>query len=102
MGTRHNLSFRNLGYWVRTSQTRQGFATRATRLLARFAFESIKLVRVELVIATENTPSQRVAQKAGAHHEGVHINRMVVREDVSDAILYSLTPADFGLPTLHL
>ncbi len=31
--------FGNLGYWVRTSCTGQGVATRAVRLLARFGFE---------------------------------------------------------------
>jgi ribosomal-protein-serine acetyltransferase len=102
-GIHEKYRFGNLGYWVRTSHTRQGFASRAIRLSARFAFETIKLVRAELVIAAGNIPSQRTALKAGAHYEGIMINRMVVREDVSNAMIYSLTPADFfGLPSLQL
>ena len=86
----------NLGYWIRTSKTRQGFATRTVRLLARFAFDKLKLIRTELIIATLNKPSQRVAEKAGANKEGILRNGLVVRNQVYDAIMYSLTPNDFA------
>ena len=55
--------FANVGYWVRTSKTRQGVATSATLLLARFGFDPLKLNRIEIVVATANKPSQRVAEK---------------------------------------
>src|SRR5207245_765213 len=55
----HN--FANLGYWVRTTQTGRGIATRGVRLLARFAFEELKLSRVEIVARVENLASRRVA-----------------------------------------
>jgi RimJ/RimL family protein N-acetyltransferase len=90
--------FCNLGYWVRTGRTRQGIAVRAARLTAHFAFEAVGLVRAEIVTASENIASQRVAQKVGAHFEGILLNRMVVHTDVHDAAMYSLTPADFDLP----
>ena len=85
----------NLGYWVRTGRTRQGIASRAARLAARFAFETAGLIRAEIVIAIGNIASQRSAEKAGAHYEGILLKRMVVRTDVYDAVMYSLTPADF-------
>lgn len=85
----------NLGYWIRTTKTRQGIAPRVVRLLARFAFNKLKLNRVELVIATTNKPSQRVAEKAGAVKEGVLRNRLVVRDQVYDAIMFSLVPDDY-------
>jgi RimJ/RimL family protein N-acetyltransferase len=97
-GINQDYRFCNLGYWVRTSRTRQGVAARAVRLVARFAFETVRLVRAEIVIASSNLASQRVAQKAGAHFEGTLLNRMVVHTDVYDAAMYSLTPADFDLP----
>lgn len=98
-GINEKYHFCNLGYWVRTHRTGRGFASRATRLAAQFAFETGGLVRAEIVIAAGNLPSQRVAQKAGAHYEGLLLNRMVVRTEVLDAVMYSLTPADFDLPT---
>lgn len=87
----------NLGYWVRSSRRGGGVAVRATQLAARYAFEKLGLIRVEIVIATGNAPSIRVAEKVGAHYEGVLRNRMVVGREVFDAHMYSLVPQDFGL-----
>jgi ribosomal-protein-serine acetyltransferase len=89
--------FCNLGYWVRTSRQREGIAGRATRLAARFAFERANLIRAEIVIAVGNEPSKRVAEKAGAHYEGILLNRMIVGTQVCDAHMFSLLPSDFGL-----
>ena len=89
--------FCNLGYWVRTSRHREGIAGRATQLAAHFAFEKINLIRTEIVIAVGNEPSIRVAEKIGAHYEGIMLNRMVVRAQVHDAHMFSLLPSDFGL-----
>ncbi len=98
----------NLGYWVRTSRTRQGIATTATRLLARFGFEELKLNRIEIIAATGNKASQRVAEKAGAIREGILRNRLVVRarvantlvfhERVSDTVMFSFIPRDMAQP----
>ena len=89
--------FCNLGYWVRSSCCGQGIAGRAAKLAARFAFEHMGLIRVEIVIGVENQASLRVAEKIGAHYEGILLNRMVIGRHVCDAHMYSLLPADFGL-----
>ncbi len=89
----------NLGYWVRTSRRGIGVAVRSTMLAARYAFEKIGLIRVEIVIAPENKASIRVAEKVSAHYEGILRNRMVVGREIYDAHMYSLTPQDFGLIT---
>jgi ribosomal-protein-serine acetyltransferase len=89
----------NLGYWVRTSRRGEGIAVRATTLAARYAFEKVGLIRVEIVMAVNNTASRRVAEKAGAHYEGILHNRMVVGREIYDAHMYSLIPQDFGLLT---
>ena len=89
----------NLGYWVRRTRYGQGIAGRAAKLAARFAFEKVGLVRVEIVIAVGNQASLRVAEKVGAHYEGVLLNRMVVGRSIYDAHMYSLLPSDFGLVT---
>lgn len=88
--------FCNLGYWVRTSKHGQGIAGRAARLVAKFAFEKAKAIRAEIVIAKDNHASKRVAEKIGAHYEGILLNRMTVRESIYDAHMFSLLPADFG------
>ncbi len=89
--------FFNLGYWVRSSRRGNGFAGRAAKLAARFAFERTNAIRTEIVIAVGNEASKRVAEKLGAHYEGLLLNRMTVREKILNAHMFSLLPADFGL-----
>jgi RimJ/RimL family protein N-acetyltransferase len=84
----------NLGYWVRTSATGRGIATAATRLAAKFGCEQLSLQRIEIVVAVENEASQRVAEKAGATREGVLRNRLLIRGEKLDAVLFSLVPED--------
>ena len=91
--------FSNLGYWVRTSRTGQGIAGKVVPMLARFAFEHLGLIRVEIVVAEDNHASLRVAEKVGAFREGVLRNRMVVGENIYNSVMHSLIPQDFGLET---
>lgn len=84
----------NLGYWVRTSRSRQGVAPVAASGVARFGFKELELNRVEIVIATENKASIRVAEKIGALCEGILRKRIVVRDTVYDAFLFSLLADD--------
>ncbi len=87
----------NIGYWVRTSRHGEGLAGRAALLAARYGFEHGSIIRGEIVMAVENDKSRRVAEKIGAHYEGVLRNRMVIGRRITDAHMYSLTPQDFGL-----
>jgi len=85
-------AFCNLGYWVRTSQQRQGAALAAVGALTRYAFEVVKQARVEIVIADGNLPSMAVARKAGAVHECLARKRLQLRGAAVDAHVFSLVP----------
>ena len=87
----------NLGYWVRKGFTGHGVATAAAVLAAGFGFNSLRLNRLEIVAATGNSASQRVAEKAGAVREGLLRNRIVVRDMIYDAVMFSLIPSDLKL-----
>ena len=82
--------FANVGYWVRTSAMGRGVAPAAVRLLAEFAFQKTDLIRLEIVCAVGNLRSQRVAEKAGAHREGVLRDRLILPNGPSDAVMFSL------------
>lgn len=87
----------NLGYWIRTSATGRGVATRAVLRLAEFAFRETELVRLEIVVALDNSPSLRVAEKSGAVREGIAHQRLRIHGRSQDAMVYAiLRPA--GLP----
>ena len=79
----------NLGYWVRSSETRRGVATAAVHLLCEWAFENTDLVRLELVIASGNAASHRVAEKSGAAREGTLRRRLVLHGVAHDATMFS-------------
>ena len=91
----------NLSYWVRSSRRGQGIAARATRLVARWGFEQLGLLRAEVVVAVDNHASLRVALKSGATREGVLRNRLQVGPKIFDAVMHSLVPQDFGLPPVR-
>ena len=84
----------NLGYWVRSSVAGKGIATAATRAIAKFGFDTLKMSRIEIIAAAGNVASQRVAEKAGAHREGVLRNRLMIKGYLRDAVLFSLIPGE--------
>lgn len=84
-----------LGYWVRSTATRQGIATGATRQLCRFGFEQLGLERIEIVISVENQASQRVAQKVGAVLEVIIRERILLNGRRHDCALYSILKHEF-------
>jgi RimJ/RimL family protein N-acetyltransferase len=94
---RRDHQFANLGYWVRTGRAGRGAATAATRLAARFGFEELGLTRIEIVAATDNTASRRVAEKVGAREEAILRNRLIIGGRPHDAAMYSLIPQDLYL-----
>ncbi len=86
----HN--FANLGYWVRESRQRQGVAVDAVHALCKFGFTTLGLSRIEIVVASENMPSRRVAEKAGAMYECLARNRLLIHNRLHTAAVYSLVP----------
>ena len=60
-----------VGYLLGAQARGQGHATRALRLICAWGFATLGLERIDLYAATANTPSQRVAQRAGFTREAV-------------------------------
>lgn len=63
-----------IGYWLRPSATGKGYAVEAVNGLVAYAEAHLKPVRIEIRMATENTASRRVAERAGFTFEGVMRN----------------------------
>lgn len=89
-----DFNMANVGYWVRTNQTKQGIASAATLLLARFAFEELGLNRIEIMADVDNKKSQRVAEKVSAKREGILRNRVCIHGSPRDVFMFSLIPDD--------
>lgn len=80
----------NLGYWVRTSRTRQGTATAASRLLARFGFEKLQLKRIDVATSVENIPSARVIEKLNPSQKRKVKDNSPLNDGTLDTIVLSL------------
>ena len=82
----------NLGYWVRQSKHRQEIASRCVQALSKYAFETLLLHRVEIVVAVGNVPSEGVAKRAAALFECVARNRLFINGQSAPASVFSLIP----------
>lgn len=89
----------NLGYWRATGAGGRGFVTRAARAVAIRAFTRRSAERIEIVMATTNTPSRRVAERLGALREGRLRRALRLDGRQVDAYLYALLRDD--LPRLR-
>ncbi len=83
-----------IGYWVAPPEQRRGVATHATRLLARWAFETLGLARLELTCSPDNAASQRVAMRCGFVREGVLRSHMAFQGGRRDSVLFGLLPGE--------
>lgn len=84
----------NLGWWTRTGAAGRGVATAAGRLVVAHALGELGFNRVEILVATHNVASARVADKLGAVREGCLRERIHLRGAVHDAWLYALLLRD--------
>ena len=60
-----------IGYWVRTSDARQGYVTEAVEAIETFAFRQLRARRVEIRTDTRNTRSRKIPERLGYDLEGV-------------------------------
>jgi RimJ/RimL family protein N-acetyltransferase len=84
-----------IGYWVRSSSSGQGYATEAVRALTRFAFTELAAARVEIKCSHRNVRSQRVAERCGFVREGSLRNYDRDPDGARcDIVIYALIPED--------
>jgi RimJ/RimL family protein N-acetyltransferase len=86
----------HFGYWVGAEARGRGVATRALRLLTRWAAAELRLARLELIVDPENVASIRVAEKAGFRREGLLRSYIELRGARRDVYMYGLLPQDLS------
>jgi len=84
----------NLGYWIATPATGQGFASEAAQALATYGIRHLHLIRIEIIMSIRNIASQKVAINLGAQHEGIARNRLFLHDETHHAHVYTLTKED--------
>lgn len=84
-----------IGYWVRSGETRQGICTEAVGLLLDEVFDSLGYHKIVLRIAIGNDASDRVAEKLGFTREGVLREELLIRGNWVDHSLWSLLDREY-------
>lgn len=85
-----------LGYWIGQSHAGQGRATAAVRTLLAFAFDILKLHRVEAACVPTNVASRRVLEKAGFRHEGMAKAYLKINGVWADHLLFGVVSDEVG------
>jgi RimJ/RimL family protein N-acetyltransferase len=83
-----------VGYWLAGEARGSGHAARAVRLISRWGFETLGLERIELLTATANAASQRVAERAGFGREALLRSYFAHNRSRYDMIAYGLLADD--------
>jgi [ribosomal protein S5]-alanine N-acetyltransferase len=83
-----------IGYLVTEPARGRGIATRALAFVTEYALDERKLERVELLIATDNEASIRVAEHGGYKREGVLRSYGLKPGHRADMAVYSRLPTD--------
>ena len=83
-----------VGYWLARDARGHGHASRAVRLICAWGFQALGLERIDLLAASANGASQRVAERAGFTREGVLRSYMVGTEGRQDMVAFGLLATD--------
>lgn len=94
--SQHNRLHRsaNLGYWVRQTRQREGVGVAAAKRVVKFGFDTLGLIRVEVVVLPMNQASRRTAEKSGATFECITRQRLWASGQAQDTAVYALIPGD--------
>ncbi len=79
-----------VGYWLAREARGQGHASRAVRLICAWGRSALGLERIDLLAATGNLASQRVAERCGFRREAVLRSYMRGSDGPQDMVAYGL------------
>ncbi|CAB4563613.1 MAG: GNAT family N-acetyltransferase [Actinobacteria bacterium] len=78
----------HIGYWIDRNFANRGYTTMAVQMLTQYAFQELKLHRIEINLRPENAASRKVAEKAGYILEGQRPRYLHIDGDWRDHIVF--------------
>ena len=79
-----------VGYWIGEPYWGRGIATEAVKLIVKYGFEKLDLVRIYTGVFDFNKASQRVLEKAGFKLEAVFKNSVIKNNKIYDEYRYCI------------
>ena len=84
----------SLGYWTGAPFARQGYMSRGVAALIPFAFDALRLHRVEAACIPTNTPSIKLLERTGFKREGYARDYLCINGLWQDHLLYARLKGD--------
>lgn len=85
-----------VGYWIDEAAAGHGYIPEGVVLMLRYAFDELRLHRIEAAIVPRNAPSRRVADKLGLRDEGVARRLLQIRGVYEDHVRYAITSEEWA------
>ncbi len=84
-----------IGYFLDEAHNGKGYTTEAVQLLVKYAFDTLKLHRIEAGVMPSNIGSIRVLEKSGFHKEGIARKNVKINGQWEDhQVLAIINPLD--------
>lgn len=83
-----------IGYWIIESMQKKGIVTSCVKKLIRYAFQKLKLNRIQIKVAVENKRSAAIPQGLNFQMEGIERAGEKHRAEFLDLEVYSLLRSD--------
>ena len=84
-----------IGYWIDEAAAGQGLMPEAVVTLLQYAFESLRLHRIEINIIPRNVPSRRVVEKLSIRFEGIAERYLEIDGAWEDHARYAITSEEW-------
>lgn len=85
-----------IGYWIRVSAEGHGYMTETVRLLANYAFDTLKANRLEIRCDELNVRSAAIPQRLGFVREGCLRNDATAPDGrIRSTLVFSLIPGEW-------
>ena len=84
-----------VGYWIDEAMAGNSYVPEAFVVTARFAFEELRLHRIQAAIVPRNAASLRVVEKLELREEGTALNYLEINSVWEDHIRYAMTAEEW-------
>ena len=84
-----------IGYWLGASFQGKGLVTKSCRTLIGYAFNGLKLNRVEIRCGFENKKSRKIPEKLGFKEEGIVRQAEWLHDHFIDLVIYGMLASEW-------
>jgi len=85
-----------VGYWIDKDKAGHRYTAEGVVVLARFAFEQLRLHRIEICIVPRNRNSRRVMEVLAIREEGVAQRFLEINGTWEDHVRYAITAEEWN------